>query len=226
LALLILLTLRSGEGGSETSVSRRAFGRGTWRDLPWRSSQLWLLIVAYTGIYAFITSVQLHFHAFQTDSGLSAAEAAQLLSMQILIGAAGSPLFGWLAGRIGARRALLLLTLGLTIGSVMLWTFHGAAAFTAWALFYGTVNSGVVAVLALVLTELFGDAHIGRLMGLAMMFCMAATMLGNLYTASMFDHFKTYVPVWQSYTMLMVAMLVPAVFLARARRQRARHATD
>jgi MFS family permease len=216
LAVLILWLLRSGEGISESDkLSSRSHQRGSWKTVPWRSLALWMLIVAYAGIYAFITSVQLHFHAFQTDSGLTPAQASQVLSTQILVGAIGSPLFGWMCERLTARRTLLFVAFGLTAGSVMLWTFHGMTAFTVWALFHGTVNSGVVAILALVLAELFGDRQIGRLMGLAMMFCMGSTMLGNLYSAAMFDHFGSYLPVWRSYTALMVFTLVPVLWLAR-----------
>jgi hypothetical protein len=56
------------------------------------------------------------------------------------------------------------------------------------------VNSGVVAVLALVLYELFGERAIGRLMGFAMVFCMSATLIGNQWSAFIFDRFGSYVP--------------------------------
>ncbi len=184
-----------------------------WRDLPWGDSRLWLVILAYTGIYAFITSVQLHLHAFQTDSGLSAEEASRILSIQIFIGAIGAPMFGWLAERTSSLTALVIVVIGLLLTSVVLWTGHGLTTFTVWAVVYGIANSGVVALLALVLSDLFGAERIGRLMGLAMMFCMGSTMLANLYTASMFDAFHTYLPVWRSYSALMLLSLGPVLWL-------------
>jgi len=184
-----------------------------WRDLPWRDARLWVLILSYIGIYAFITSVQLHMHAFQTDSGLTAEQASRVLSIQILVGAIGSPFFGWLAERTSSTSALLFVVAALASLSVVLWTGHGIETFTAWAVLHGLVNSGVVALLALTLNDLFGHAQIGRLMGVTMMFCMGSTMVANLYTASMFDHFQSYVPVWQTYTGLMMLTVVPVAWL-------------
>ena len=81
---------------------------------------------------------------------------------------------------------------------------------------YGVLNAGAVALLALVLKELFGPSQVGRLMGVAMTFCMAGTIAGNFLSAAVFDHFGSYTPVWQGYTALMVVTLVPAVLLRRA----------
>jgi putative MFS transporter len=194
---------------------------GGLRELPWQDPRLWALLLAYAGIYAFITSVQLHLHAFQTDLGRTPDEASRVLSTLILVGAVGAPLFGWLAERGSAEGALAFVVGGLALTSVALWTAHGPAAFFAWAVVYGLVNSGVVALLALVLADLFGAHLIGRLMGLAMVFCMGSTMLANLYTAAMFDHFGSYLPVWRSYTALMLVTLVPVAVLWRQARRAA-----
>lgn len=218
LAALIFLAL-SREDGRAPAPRRGARDGPSWRACV-RHRSLWLLVSTYVLTYAFITSVQLHLHAFQTDLGRSNVEAAHVLSTQILVGAVGSPFFGWLAERIGARRTLAIVLVGLTAGSVALWNLHSFPAFLVWAVFYGLINSGVVAVLALALAELFDTQFIGRLMGLTMTFCMASTMLANLYSASMFDAFGTYRPVWQTYSVLMLLALVPAWQLLRTQPQR------
>jgi len=220
LALLILWALRPGAGTSDETTERTRVDRPrrtSLRDLPWADRRLWAVFLSYAGIYAFVTSVQLHFHAFQTDMGRSPTEASQLLSMQILVGAIGAPLFGWIAERLTARTALLMVVVGLTSMSVVLWMAQSYAAFTGWAIVYGLVNSGVVALLTLVLSELFGAERIGSLMGVAMVFCMSSTLLANLYSAALFDLFGSYLPVWRSYTALMVVTLVPVWWLNRAR---------
>jgi MFS family permease len=176
---------------------------------------LWLVCLSYACLYAFLTSLQLHFHAFQTDIGRSQTDAAQLLSIQILVGAVGAPLFGWLAERTSARGTLVVVVAGLALSSVVLWTGESYRSFAAWAVVHGLVNSGAVALLALVLAELFGAARIGRLMGVAMVFCMTATMAGNIFAAGVFDRLGSYAPVWQTYTVLMAATLVPVTLLWR-----------
>jgi MFS family permease len=176
---------------------------------------LWLVFVSYACIYAYITSVQLHLHAFQTDIGRTAAEASRILSVQILVGAVGAPLFGWIAERRSAPDALRVAVAVLAATSIVMWTARDYHIFIAWAVLHGMANSGTVALLALVLNELFGVHQIGRLMGVAMVFCMTATMLGNLFSASMFDHFGSYRSVWQIYTALLVFTMISLAMLRR-----------
>jgi MFS family permease len=223
LAGLIAAVLRptrvsAGPTLPETVPAARAAIR--LRDLPWRDPRLWLVCLSYACLYAFLTSLQLHFHAFQTDIGRSQSEASHLLSIQILVGAVGAPLFGWLAERTSARGTLVVVVAGLALSSVVLWTGESYRSFASWAVVHGLVNSGAVALLALVLAELFGAARIGRLMGVAMVFCMSATMAGNFFAASVFDRLGSYRPVWQSYTVLMTATVAPVTLLWRMRATR------
>jgi MFS family permease len=213
LAAVIFWALRPAKGeGVEWGATR---GVVRLRDIPWRDRRLWLVCATYASIYAFITSVQLHLHAFLTDLGHSPIAAAQILSTLTLVGAAGAPLFGWLAERTSARAALVALVAGLAVTSVVLWNARSLGVFGAWAVAYGLINSGVVALLALILDELFGAEQIGRLMGVAMVGCMAATMLGNNFSAAVFEHTGSYVPAWRTYTALMVLTLVPVAWLSR-----------
>jgi len=213
LAALILWALRPGSGAVAQSSVRR--GAVRLRDVPWGDRRLWIVCLAYALIYAFITSVQLHLHAFLTDLGHTPIDAAQILSVLTLVGALGSPLFGWVAERTTARSALIIVVGGLTAMSVVLWTAHDLSAFTAWAIVYGLVNGGVVALLALVVDELFGIAQIGRLLGVIMVFCMVATMAGNNFSAAVFERTGSYHLAWQTYTVLMVLTMLPVLWLRR-----------
>jgi MFS family permease len=207
LAALIATVLRDEDGRVVPDPSAAPAA------MPWRDPRLWVLVGSYAAIYAWITSIQIHFHAYQTDEGRTGEAASGILSLYLLVGAVGSPLFGWLAQRTSARFSLLLVTAGLTVSAATIWTLDSVAALRVWAVGHGLVNSGVVAVLALVLYELFGARSIGRLMGFAMVFCMSATLLGNQWSAWMFDRFGSYVPAWQAYAGLMVCTLVPVTWL-------------
>jgi MFS family permease len=210
LAALIAVVLREDDGRVMPAPDAPAAGSA---GIPWRDARLWVLVGSYAAIYAWITSIQIHFHAYQTDEGRSGETAANILSLYLLVGAVGSPLFGWLAQRTSARFSLLLVTMGLTVSAATIWTLDSVAALRVWAVGHGLVNSGVVAVLALVLYELFGERAIGRLMGFAMVFCMSATLAGNQMSAGIFDHHGTYVPAWQAYAGLMALTLVPVTWL-------------
>ena len=52
-----------------------------------------------------------------------------MLSLQILVGAIGAPFFGWVAERLTARTALLIVVAGLTAMSVVLWVAQSFDAF-------------------------------------------------------------------------------------------------
>ncbi|MCW5892757.1 MAG: MFS transporter [bacterium] len=214
LAVLIALTLRREDGRTAPAAGRPD------EPMPWKDARLWAVCLTYALIYAFITSLQLHFHAFQTDGGRSMAEASRLLSIQILVGAIGAPLFGWIAERTSARTALCWNVGGLVLSALGIWTLRSPDAVVAWAVFHGIVNSGVVAVLALVLHEIFGPRRIGEIIGVAMVFCMGATLIGNQWTAFEFDRAGSYLPVWQTYTGVMVLALAPAWWLWLAGRPR------
>jgi MFS family permease len=210
LGLLIRLVLAERDGRAAGDAAQRRGER-----LPWGDARWWAIIVSYVAIYAWVTSLQLHFHAYQTDLGRSPLLAADLLSTQILVGAIGAPLFGLLAERTSARFALVLVTIGLALGAGTLWNIESPWALRAWAIGYGLVNSGAVALLALVLEECFGATRIGSLLGGIMFFCMGATLLANQWTAGVFDRDGSYVFAWQTYTVLMSLTLVPVVWLWR-----------
>jgi len=211
LAAVTCATLSAGDGRARAGGGERP--PVGFRDLPWGDGRLWLVVALYAATYAWITAIQLHFHAFQTDRGVDPALASRLLSLYLLVGALGAPLFGWMAERTSARTALVAVTGGLAVSSATVWRVEAPAALVAWAVFHGLVNSGVVAMLALVLEECFGTARIGRLLGVAMVGCMAATMLGNQAAAWIFDTTRSYLPAWRACGGLMVVATALASWL-------------
>jgi hypothetical protein len=211
LAVLVRFVLTDRDGQAAAAPAARA----ARTPLPWRDARWWALVAAYAAIYAWVTSLQLHFHAYQTDLGRSPLLAADLLSTQSLVGAIGAPLFGLFAERTSARLALVVVTAGLALAAGLLWNLESTWALRAWAVGYGLVNSGAVALLALVLEECFGGARIGSLLGGAMFFCMGATLVANQWTAWVFDQRGSYLVAWQTYTVLMVLTLIPVVWLWR-----------
>ena len=217
LGVLIWTVLASDEGRSgarEVSPTGEAEKPAVTR-IPWGDKRLWLVILTYIGIYSFVTSIGFHFPAFRQDMGSRADEAAWLYSFSTIIGGFGSILIGWISERLTARTTLLGVVLALMLSSIILWLPVGEGALYGWAFFYGIANAGGVALLALTLSELFGDAAIGKIMGFAMVFCMGATVVGNWFTAAVFDNFGGYIAAWQAYTMVLACAAIPAYFLRR-----------
>ncbi len=208
LALFFTFTLTSGEGRALRATS------GEFH-IPWRDRRFHALLACYVLVYAFITSVGLHFPAFQQDLGRSPTEAAAIYGTSNLVGALGSIAWGLWAQRFGAARTLLVVVAGLLLTSFVLWLPLPGWAFWPWAVVYGVVNAGAVALLALVLDEQHGVVGIGRLLGTAMVFCMGATIVGNQLSAAVFDATGSYLPIWRLYTGAMALALLPAWIVAR-----------
>ncbi|MFM7734692.1 MAG: MFS transporter [Alphaproteobacteria bacterium] len=230
LAALVFLALQPGEGRAEEGAARgpgeggASPGRAATSvaavrdpDSAWSDPRLWLLLVAYVPVYAFITSVGIHFPAYQRDLGRSAEQASYVYGLTTIVGAFGSVAWGWACERFSARAALVSVVAGLAITSLVLWNPVGESGWYAWAVVFGIVNAGAVALLALVLNEIFGSGSIGRLLGTAMVFCMAGTIAGNFLSAGLYDRHGSYLPVWRFYSALMVATLLPTLLLWRRR---------
>jgi hypothetical protein len=101
--LLLAVLVRFALTDTDGQAARETSGGVRRQTLPWDDSRWWAIVVAYAAIYAWVTSLQLHFHAYQTDLGRSPALAAELLSTQILVGAIGAPLAGLAAAHTSAR---------------------------------------------------------------------------------------------------------------------------
>ena len=209
LALLVFLVLRREEG--KGAPAEQAEDRG----IPWGDARLWWLLAAYVILYGYVTTIGIHFPAFQRDLGRTADTAAWIYGWSTVVGAAGSVLIGYVSERITARATLRMVVLGLAASSVLLWFPVSTTSYAVWAAGYGVVNAGAVALLALVLAEMFGQVGFGRLMGFAISVCMGATIVGNYFAAAVFDHLGSYVPVWQSYTVLLLIAFVPVHILVR-----------
>ena len=213
LAILVFFVLKPGEGQEDDQRDATVEGRDG--SIPWGDRRLWLLLGSYVVIYGYVTTIGIHFPAFQRDLGRTPDTAAWIYGLSTMVGAAGSILIGWTSERITARATLRLVVVGLLVSTFVLWFPVGVPAYTLWAAGYGIVNAGAVALLALVLSELFGNLSFGRLMGFAISVCMGATMVANYYAAAIFDAVGSYVPVWQTYSALLLVALVPVHLLAR-----------
>ena len=208
-------TSNPGGGDDASGDSAAADAPPAVTEIPWRDHRLWLLILTYIGIYSFVTSIGFHFPAFRQDMGSRADEAAWLYSFSTVVGGFGSILIGWISERLTARTTLLGVVIALMLSSVILWMPVGEGSLYGWAFFYGIANAGGVALLALTLSEMFGDAAIGKIMGFAMVFCMGATVVGKWFTAAVFDNFGGYIAAWQAYTIVLACAAIPAFFLRR-----------
>ena len=142
-----------------------------------KSPRFWALSIA--GISSTTGSIVLTAHMVPMAAtwGFSTPLAATLLTVQSLIGIAGTILFGWIADRIGAINALALLVLD----SAILWALlllHPPFAVTAVLVgLIGLHGAGVLPVMSLVLAEAFGRDNFSRAYGINNMLALPFSVL-------------------------------------------------
>lgn len=175
--------------------------------------------VTFAFIASAVSSVVLSVHVVPMAEswGLSATVGATLFSIQGLIGIAGTNLFGWVADRLGAVLAMVLVAFDAAILWLLL-LMH--PSFPVAAVIIGLIGlhgAGVVPAFSAALSEVFGRENFSRAYGLAQLvilpfsvFCVPAAAFIDNRTGS-YDDVLIAVAVFLGVTSLLA-------FLARRRR--------
>lgn len=193
--------------------------------------EFWLLAIA-GGIIVGAGIMKIsHLVAIVTGQGHSAETATLLLAISGGAGMLGSPLFGWLADRIGGVGALMANALLQSATFFILLAPVGLPALVIDAVLIGACGAGVSATQGVIFSHLFGPANFARVFGLmsiaTLPFLFGMTPLAGL----LYDRSGSYaLPVAVTIGLLFVAALVLLPLLAAERRTRrsaafARHKT-
>lgn len=145
----------------------------------------WLISLGIAVIAATGTAYVVHAIPFAESRGMSVAASALILSVYMGAGFAGIPLFGWLADKIGAPRALMLSALvqclswaGLALAPSATFLFLSAAL--------GAATTPLTTLHGAAMAQIFGVNGVGKAMGysfaikLPFMF-IAAPAVGFVY---------------------------------------------
>ncbi|WP_446653448.1 MFS transporter [Blastomonas sp.] len=199
-------------------------------NLPLRAimsrKDFWLLSLGIAVIAATGTAYTVHAIPFGRSAGLSGPASAVMLSVYSGAGLAGVPLFGWLADRIGAPRALAL------SGGVQCVSWAGLAlappgGFLFLSAMLGAATTPLTMLHGTAMAQMFGGNGAGRAMGysyaikLPFLF-MASPIVGYAYL-QMGDYRPAFLAVAAS---LMVAVVLLSVASLTRRRPRAQVAAE
>lgn len=126
----------------------------------------WLITLGIAVIAGTGTAFVVHAIPFAETRGMGVSASALILSVYMGAGFAGIPLFGWLADKIGAPRALMLSALiqclswaGFAVAPT------GSFLFLAAAL--GAVTTPLTTLHGAAMAQLFGVAGVGKAMGIS-----------------------------------------------------------
>lgn len=174
---------------------------------------------AFRGLYAtgFIISIGLfvpfvHLVPYALDRGLSNQVAALLFGLIGIGSTFGRFAFGGLADRLGRRRSLAAMYLGMGLMLGVWLVAESAWALGLFALLFGTFYGGFVALLPALTADYFGHRNVSGVIG-ALYTCVAVgTLVGPTLAGLAYDLLQSY---WLPIAASAVASLVAAAGVVR-----------
>jgi MFS family permease len=152
----------------------------------------WILMVSGAmiglGFYAFNS----HIVSYATDVGVSTEAAALILTVSSVGGGLGTLLAWAIAGRIGQKWSLLLLT---ALNGVAMFLFIPAGSawvFYALGVLLGFAFSAAVPVRMAIIPPLFGMRSVGTIIGFASLSFSVGAIIGPFLAGYIFDSTGTY----------------------------------
>lgn len=181
------------------------------------SPRFWGLALAFIASATGTVILLAHMVPLARSWGLSAAQAAILLSVQSLSGIVGTLLCGWIADRLGGARTLAILVFDETVLWGLLLLHPPFAASVAIIGVFGLHSAGTVPVTGLALSQTFGQENFSRAYGLVNLVNLPFSVLCVPAASFVFTHTGSYSGVIIGMVVfLAVTCLMP---LAAARRQ-------
>ena len=172
-----------------------------------KTYQFWnLCIVNFLVIFCLI-SIIIHIVPHARDTGLSAGQAAGVLSTIGGVSMLGRFISGLAIDRYGSRAIMGACLLLLIIS--LLWL---QVAETLWMLFlfafiYGLAHGGVFTAVSPIVAEIFGIKAHGTILGIVVCFGTTGGAIGPIFTGQLFDMTGSYAPAFLAFIIISTCSL-------------------
>jgi MFS transporter, OFA family, oxalate/formate antiporter len=152
-----------------------------------------------------------HLSPYAVDHGIGPSVAVLLLGVIGVGSTAGRFLLGGLADRIGRRRSLVTMFVGMAL-ALTVWVFSTDIwSLAAFAFAYGIFYGGWVAVLPAVVMDYFGGRNVSGIIGVLYTSVAFGTLIGPSATGLAFDMTQSYtVPILASVCANIIAAVIVA----------------
>jgi MFS transporter, OFA family, oxalate/formate antiporter len=152
-----------------------------------------------------------HLSPYAVDHGIGPSVAVLLLGVIGVGSTAGRFLLGGLADRIGRRRSLVTMFVGMAL-ALPVWAFSTDAwSLAAFAFAYGVFYGGWVAVLPAVVMDYFGGRNVSGIIGVLYTSVAFGTLIGPSAAGLAFDMTHSYtVPILASVGANIIAAVIVA----------------
>jgi MFS family permease len=175
-------------------------GKGMGADVPSgmplreavRSRQFALLYAACLVCSFGVFVPFVHLVPYALDHGIGQKNAAYLLGTIGIGSTLGRFFLGGLADKVGRLAFLLAMFAGMAVALAVWAASTGFVALAGFALLFGLFYGGWVAVMPPVVTDLFGNRHVGSIIGVLYTSVAVGTLLGPAAAGYMFDASRSY----------------------------------
>ena len=157
-----------------------------------RTPQLWLCSLAYPCVTFSTMTVLVHIVPHGTDIGMSATNAALVVSTIGAVSIAGRITMGTVGDRIGSRRSFLLCFVFFLAALVWLQFANEGWMLFVFAVVYGFAHGGFYTVLSPTVAELFGMKAHGAIFGVVYFWGTLGGAIGPVVSGWIFDTQQSY----------------------------------
>jgi MFS family permease len=157
-----------------------------------RSRLFWLMYaVAFLICVGFFVPM-VHLVPYAQDVGLSEAQGVSLVSLLGLGSLLGRFLMGSVAVRLGHARSLVAIGAGLGLLFLVWWVAQSYWLLAAFAVCFGTLYGGYVALMPTLSMDLFGPKSLSAILGALYTAAGVATLIGPTFAGASYDAFGSY----------------------------------
>ncbi len=169
-----------------------------------RTRQFWIVSAAIFLAWYAAQTIIVHIVAYATDSGITVASAASIISIIGAVSIPGRLIMGSAGDRLGNRRALVICFTVLIIALSWLLFAKGLWMLYLFAVVYGFAHGGFFAIMSPLIAEMFGTKSHGANFGMTLFLGQGGGALGPVITGRIFD-------VTQSYQLAFLILLATSV---------------
>ncbi len=186
---------------AETQVTKMSY-----RDML-RDGRFWVIGVSFGLALMTVMSAFVHQVAYAQDNGIERVAAASSLSAVGVAGLLGQFFFGWLSDRLkDVRYSAVLGMVVMAVGMLVLLQAKTVTVLYIYALVYGFGYGSVAPMLPILAADRFGRHVLGSVYGMLTFFNGIGGSIGPIIGGAIYDHFGSYVYVWQANIAILIVV--------------------
>ena len=178
-----------------------------------RTRSLWIMIVVVGMLFMIQAGVSVHVGAFYQDRGLGITVVASAITINGIVSAVGSLVWGAVIERTPVRWAMVFLMVLSTVSTLMLFTVHSLFAAFAVSAVIGVVAAGGNVIPPVAYASYFGRRSIGSIRGIGETGVQVGQTIGPVLSGLSFDLGGSYRGAFWTFAIL---ALVGAVLVSLA----------